>query len=209
MKAVIGVDFDNTIVCYDQIFHEVAVERNLIPPSTPKTKESVRNYLRESDREYVWIEMQGYVYGARMKDVDPFPGVIDFFSAAERKGLSVYIISHKTRHPYMGPAYDLHKAAYEWLDLHGFLDKSRIVLGHERFFFEETKEKKLRRIADMGCSHFIDDLTEFLMEEGFPKGTEKMLFSPASGSDISSLKGELNIFRSWNEISRYFNINQP
>ena len=29
---LIGVDFDNTIVCYDKLFHQLALERSLIPP---------------------------------------------------------------------------------------------------------------------------------------------------------------------------------
>jgi len=42
----IGIDFDNTIVCYDQIFHEAAVERDLIQPNLPASKQVVRDALR-------------------------------------------------------------------------------------------------------------------------------------------------------------------
>ena len=47
----VGIDFDNTIVCYDEIFHRVALERELIPRDTPKNKESVRDYLRQVGKE--------------------------------------------------------------------------------------------------------------------------------------------------------------
>jgi len=42
----IGIDFDNTIVSYDTLFHRVALERGLIPISVPANKISVREYLR-------------------------------------------------------------------------------------------------------------------------------------------------------------------
>ena len=35
---IIGIDFDNTIICYESIFHEVAHELKLIPSSVEKIK---------------------------------------------------------------------------------------------------------------------------------------------------------------------------
>jgi hypothetical protein len=35
-------------------------------------------------------------------------------------------------------------------------------------FLEPTKADKLTRIATLGCTHFIDDLPEFLSDPGFP-----------------------------------------
>ena len=34
-------------------------------------------------------------------------------------------------------------------------------------FFELTKEAKVARIGGLGCTHFIDDLPEFLREPGW------------------------------------------
>ena len=48
----------------------------------------------------------------------------------------------------------------------------------DRVFFEETKEQKLRRIADERCSHFIDDLAEFLGQPDFTEHAERILFDP-------------------------------
>ena len=57
----LGVDFDNTIVCYDALFHKVARERNLIPSDVPVNKSDVRNHLRRVGNEDAWTAMQGYV----------------------------------------------------------------------------------------------------------------------------------------------------
>ena len=76
---VIGLDFDNTIVCYDHVFYDVARERGLIPEETEKSKQGVRNYLRSNGQEEVWITLQGLVYGPEMCQAKAFPGVLSFF----------------------------------------------------------------------------------------------------------------------------------
>ena len=53
----IGVDFDNTIVCYDQVFHQVALEQGLIPPTLPVSKGGVRDHLRSVNNEDAWTAM--------------------------------------------------------------------------------------------------------------------------------------------------------
>jgi hypothetical protein len=174
----VGVDFDNTIVCYDGLFHTVCVERELIPASVPTNKSDVRNYLRRIDREDDWTEMQGYVYGARMLEAEPYPGVLDFFRQCREYGIPTRIISHKTLHPFRGEAYDLHGAATEWLYANGFFDRAGIGLSRERVHFEVTKGAKLSRIAASGCTRFIDDLPEFLGDDAFPSGVERILFDP-------------------------------
>ena len=206
MALRVGIDFDNTIVCYDRIFYEAALEKELIPPHIPATKESVKDFLCSQNKESLWIELQGYVYGARMTETPPFPGVIDFFISAVKENLSIYIISHRTRYPYGGPKYDLHKSAFDWLNTYGFLNKNRIGLKQKNVFLKETKDSKLQKIADIGCTHFIDDLLEFLNLGGFPDKTEKILFSPALKPGAEPQGGRIKVFGSWNEISAYFEL---
>lgn len=176
----IGIDFDNTIVCYDPVFYLAACEKELIPQSIAPTKEAVRNHLREIDREDDWTELQGYIYGARMELAKPFPGVFDFLKYAIDHRIDVFIISHKTRFPYRGPQYDLPQAARNWLETQGVFDPDKIGLARDRAFFEPTKALKLERIAALGCTHFIDDLPEFLAEPDFPPETKKFLFEPGA-----------------------------
>jgi hypothetical protein len=198
---IIGVDFDNTIVCYNELFHKVAVEQGLIPVQVPASKEAVRDYLRECGQEDDWTEMQGYVYGARMDEAAPFPGVIEFFALCRRNGIKVFIISHKTRYPYRGPRYDLHQAAQNWLEIQGFRDPQRLGLTSEQIYFELTRQEKIDRIVGVGCSHFIDDLPEFLAEASFPRGVERILFDPNNRYlDIQDFQRK----SSWREIVEMF-----
>ena len=174
----VGIDFDNTIVCYDSLFHKVCLEKGLISKETSQSKSGVRNYLRSIGKEKAWTEIQGYVYGARMNEAEPFPGVIDFFKTCLSAGLEVCIISHKTRYPYVGRQYDLHQAAKGWLERNGFFNPDLIGLSHSQVFFELTKEEKLKRIGLQGCTLFIDDLPEFLADPNFPKNVQRILFDP-------------------------------
>ncbi len=175
---IIGVDFDNTIVCYDRLFQHVAAERSLIPATLPADKESIRNYLREQGQEDDWTELQGWAYGARIGEAEPFPGVCEFFSACRQFAIPVLVISHKTRLPVRGPRVDLHEAARGWLKNRGFHEVAEIGLPREHVFFAETKQEKMQWIRELGCSHFIDDLPEFLLEPGFPSEVERVLFDP-------------------------------
>jgi phosphoglycolate phosphatase-like HAD superfamily hydrolase len=114
----IGFDFDNTIVSYDAIFHKVAFERKVINVNVPKNKIAVRDYLRKMQREHIWTEMQGYVYGARMSEAEAYPHVIDVMNNLKKAGHHLFIVSHKTRFPYIGKPYDLHEAARAWIHQH-------------------------------------------------------------------------------------------
>ncbi len=108
---IIGVDFDNTIVCYDGLFHKLAVEQGLVPANLPPAKNAVRDYLRQTGQEDRWTELQGYAYGPGMKQAQLFPGVLEFFDRCRQAGVEVFIISHRTRYPFLGERHDLHQAA--------------------------------------------------------------------------------------------------
>jgi hypothetical protein len=171
----IGIDFDNTIVSYDALFHQVALEKQLISSSLPKSKLAVRDYLRESNKEDLWTLMQGEVYGSRMDDAIAYPGFFKFAKQAQECGHQIFIISHKTRHPFAGPKYDLHQAAKDWVNK--FMTLNDISLNENTdAFFEITKEDKISRVSQLNCDVFIDDLPEILAMPGFPDKTQKILF---------------------------------
>lgn len=193
---LIGIDFDNTIVCYDALFHRVCQERNLIPPGVPANKSDVRNHLRQAGREDDWTELQGYVYGARMDEADPYPGVLEFFRDCRRRGVRTCIVSHKTRHPYRGQPYDLHQAALHWLELQGFFDPAGIGLTRANVYWELTKKEKLVRIDRIECTHFIDDLPELLSEPDFPGHVRKILFDP---NRLYGGEPEFSRFSEWDD----------
>tara|TARA_Y100001934_G_scaffold36381_1_gene41833 strand:- start:2803 stop:3411 length:609 start_codon:yes stop_codon:yes gene_type:complete len=189
----IGIDFDNTIVCYDRVFHAAALERGLIRTEIPASKQAVRDHLRESGREADWTKLQGYVYGIKLLEADAYPGVIEFIRDFKHRDIPISIISHKTRVPYSGPKYDLHRAAMRWIASQSDLQENAYKIS-----FHETKLEKLAQIRTAGCTHFIDDLPEFLTEPAFPRLVTRVLFDP-EGKKEDHL--DYSRQRSWLEIS--------
>ena len=173
----IGIDFDNTIVSYEELFYNIAREKKIIPYELPQKKTAVRNYLRSVGQETQWTLMQGEVYGPHMSNAKPFPYVVEFMVKAEQAGHQIFIISHKTKYPFVGPQYDLHATAKLWINTNLIFHKAPLI-DTNRIFYELTKEKKISRIQSLECDFFIDDLPEILLMPGFPDQTKKILFDP-------------------------------
>lgn len=198
---VFGIDFDNTIVCYEGIFYKAACELGLIPRSCGKTKNEVRDYLRNNKKEDKWTELQGIVYGSRMLEAKPFPGVIDFFIKLHQHNIPCFIISHKTKFSKKGVKYNLHQAALDWLEENDFFDTQNTGILQEKVFFNATRSAKIYRIIECGCTHFIDDLPEMFEEPSFPENVEKILFDNYNNFKDSNLTR----FDNWKSISNYLN----
>lgn len=175
----LGIDFDNTLVCYDRVFHRLAATRGDIPPDTPVDKTAVRDAIRATRGNDRWTELQGEVYGARMEEAALYPGVAAFLAAARDRGVAVWIVSHKTERPARGYPYDLHAAARTFLDLTGITTGPQPLVDPQHVFLEPTREQKAGTIGRLRCTHFIDDLPEFLEEPFFPSGIARILFDPA------------------------------
>lgn len=169
----LGLDLDNTIVCYDHLFRDLAVARGLVPADYGASKTEVREHLRTAGREDDWTELQGVAYGEGMSGAEAFPGVLEFVRG-NRDRYQIFIVSHRTRRPFRGPDADLHAAALAWLSRNGLLD----LLGEDAVFLEEAREGKMDRIRELRCDVFVDDLPEFLTEPEFPSGVMRILFDP-------------------------------
>lgn len=197
----IGIDFDNTIVSYDALFYKVAREQDVVPENTPANKVAVRDYLRQTGKEELWTAMQGYVYGARMDEATPYPGVLEFLHQAGQAGHALAIVSHKTKHPFLGPQFDLHGAARAWVKQHLRCNGVPLVAA-DSVFFELTKDAKLLRATQWGCELFIDDLPEILVAPGFPAGARRILFDPESHYSASDMAG-CHVVQSWESLRQY------
>jgi hypothetical protein len=171
----LGLDFDNTLIAYDRLFRRVALDKGLIPEQVPPQKNAVRDYLRQQDREEEWTRLQGEVYGGRILEAEPYPGMRGVLDALSALRVPMFIVSHKTRTPYLGPPCDLHAAARSWLEQQGFHDAEGLAWTQDQVYFETTKEAKVARILALGCTHYVDDLPEILAM--LPDGVEKILFS--------------------------------
>lgn len=199
----IGIDFDNTIIGYDCIFHKIALKRALIHSNTIQSKKHIRDRLRAlPNGDIEWQKMQAVVYGPRIVEGKIIEGVKRFFELCKQNSLKVYIISHKTEFANFDEARtNLRSAALGWLKKNKFFDADGLNLSQNDIFFESTRLEKIERIRQLKCTHFIDDLEETFLEEMFPTNVEQILYNPCQ--DHSSLTNA-KVFSNWWQISDYF-----
>lgn len=188
----IGIDLDNTLVCYDAVFESLAREKGIALAESGATKKSIRDAVRAAAGNDVWTEFQGIAYGPRMKDAAVMPGAEDFLAWARAARVPFFVISHKTRRSAIG-GHDLHAPATAWLAARGF------TVG-QNAFLEETREGKFKKIGSLGLTHFVDDLEEFLTDPAFPKAVERLHYAPEG----TMAEKNLRAFRNWSGILDFF-----
>jgi len=203
-KPLIGVDLDNTLACYDGLFHNAGLEEGLINEETPASKERIRDSIRLlPDGEQLWMRLQAIVYGPRMYQAKLFEGASDFLKSCAVNQVRAVIVSHKTPTARLdGKEVDLRAAALGWLKQCGFF--SDLGVHRDDVFFESTRAEKIGRIKTLGCTHFIDDLTEVFAEESFPREIRKFLFAPHPHQGANSVLADVHRCRSWEEIRSLF-----
>ena len=194
---ILGLDFDNTLVRYDELFHQLAIEKKLIEETLPANKIIIRNYLRGQGKDEQFTLLQGEVYGRRILEAKPAEGMLKTLTKLGRYGVQMKLVSHKTKTPYKGPSYDLHLAAWTWLERHDFFESQGIGWKREDVYFEETKTKKINKIKELKCTHYIDDLEEILKE--LPEAMQRILYSP--NANKSKRSEPFNVLKHWEELN--------
>lgn len=58
-------------------------------------------------------------------------------------------------------------------------------LGTNQIYFEKSRILKIKRIASLGLTHYVDDLLEVLQEENFPQSTKSFWLSIEAKSLLS------------------------
>jgi hypothetical protein len=193
----IGIDLDNTIVCYDASFHRVATEMGLLGGAVAATKGEVKAWVLNRHGNAIWTELQGEVYGSRLETATPHPGALEFVRQCRAAGHNVCIVSHKTQFPAIGRRVDLRAAAFDWLAAHGWFDAGTVERVDVEF--HDSRAGKVAAIARRDCEIFIDDLPEVFLEPGFPSRVTRILFDPEKAVTDS---GRYLKMGSWAEITR-------
>ena len=178
LELRIGIDFDNTIVSYDEVFCRAAKTRGLIDPAFSGRKQAVRDAIRNMpEGELAWQRLQGQVYGKGIADASLITGIDTFLQRCRALKCKVMVVSHKTEYGHYDPdRVNLRKAATDWMISQGLLSNTSVIQP-QNVYFESTRANKLQRIAALSPTHFIDDLEEVLSDPGFPKHVTRILFS--------------------------------
>lgn len=194
MMYRVGIDFDNTIVNYDGVFHRAAVDLQWMPSSIGQSKQAVKQYFIERDEESRWTELQGKVYGDAIQHAKPYNGLINALLRMQTNNVLLFIVSHKTRYPIIGEKLDFHEAARKWLAINGIEQLFR------QTYFCPEKEEKIQQIVDLQLDWFIDDLPSVLAHPNFPVNTTGILFDPDSHYQTDPLMSAHQSVNQWLEI---------
>ena len=203
-ELVIGVDFDNTLVVYDELFWNMAVERGLIPPALPRGKREIRDAIRRlPDGEIHWQRLQAAAYGPRIAEARPAAGAVDFVRRCRSAAVRLVVVSHKTELAgYDETNTNLRAAALGWMRAEGFFARGGLAL--DDVYFGATRAEKIAHLTRLGCTHFIDDLEETFNEESFPANVMKILYAPRAPEQVPP---GVRVATSWNQISDWlFNV---
>lgn len=198
MAVCIGIDFDNTIAGYDQVFQAAAAGRGWLPAGFDGDKRAIRDTLRRMpDGERRWMALQGEVYGPRMGQARMLDGVDRFLRHCRDIGQRVAVVSHKTERGHFDPTEtDLRQAALTWMEAQGFFAAAGFGLNHADIHFESNREAKILRIVDLACDVFIDDLEEVLCDPAFPPACRRLHLA---GDGAEALPGLVRC-RGWAEV---------
>ncbi|MBP98425.1 phosphotransferase enzyme domain protein [Candidatus Poribacteria bacterium] len=195
----IGIDFDNTIAQYDDVFRAIAIKEKMLKSNWfGKNKSEIRDYLRfQPAGEQTWMRLQGLVYGKHMQSAEIMPNVANFLLSCRRRKYEVFIVSHKTEYGHFDPEkIPLRSEALKWMETKGFFSTKHIGINKENVFFAKTRTEKVNIISNLKCTYFIDDLPEIFTEDQFPDQTRKILF----GFYDAEYHPDKIVLNSWSEI---------
>jgi hypothetical protein len=197
----IGLDFDNTIVIYDQVFVEIGRREGLLPEGFAGNKDQVRSFIRAlPDGEAKWTGLQALVYGPGILQARLATGLTEFLAACRAAQCELFIVSHKTEYAAAAPnGANLRDAARAWLAAQGLTGRADSPFNPEHVFFADTRQAKIERIAALQCACFVDDLEEVFEEPTFPTCIERHLIK----LDAPELPaGPFAAWRNWSDLKK-------
>jgi len=195
---LIGLDFDNTIACYNDVFTSEAKIKGLVNKEWEGSKQDLKLLLDTlEDGKKTWQKMQGQVYGPSMQKATLFPGVARFLLRCKLNGHIVFIVSHKTKYGHYDKTKTLlREASLKWMDSQGFFKEDLFGINRTNIFFANTQSEKVLKIKSLNLDVFIDDLEEVFQHQDFPK-IKKIHFNSSS-----SIQSGVEFYNNWTDIEK-------
>lgn len=175
----IGIDLDNTLISYEEVFLAYARAQGLVKPDFSGGKDQVRDAIRAGpDGELAWQKLQGAVYGKGVGEAVLFDGADVFLRQARDQGREIVIVSHKTVFGHHDPdKINLREAALDWMRKRDFFNPDGFGVSPDKVWFTTTRAEKIAKIREQAVDFFIDDLPEVLEHPDFPPRVIGVLFT--------------------------------
>jgi len=179
----IGIDFDNTIINYHNVFHSLACEHGYLTEFVAKNKENVKQAILEKyGNDMPWQKLQSIAYGKAIFQAKAFEGALSVFQELKAQGHQLFIVSHKSETSHYDPTVQLRSFALQWLKSNNFVDEK--LIDNSSLYFLETLDKKITTISELNLDIFIDDLDKVILHKHFPKTTIGIGFGESRDSTI-------------------------
>jgi hypothetical protein len=125
--------------------------------------------------------VQEWMYTDGLNHATVNAGAWELFEKLRIQNADLFIVSHKTPESAINKL-DLIQPARSWIQEH----LSNVPgLGADHIFFEHSRISKVKRIASLGLTHYVDDLLEVLQEENYPPNIKSFWLSIATQNSLS------------------------
>lgn len=201
----IGIDFDNTIICYDEVFCNISRRYGYVQQDFQGGKSEIKNKILTLDSgEEKWQALQGFVYGQGVADAKMFNGFKEFLIKAKEWPADIVIVSHKTQYGHFDPLrINLRQAALKWIEENKLLFPNTCLRSNKINFYD-TFDEKINAINGHNFDYLIDDLIKVLRHRSLSASLKKILFNTNNNETNFSLgNNEIIAFNNWNDISNY------
>ena len=195
---IIGLDFDNTLACYNDIFSSEAKLKGLVGEKWKGSKYDLKQIINcQQGGETVWQKLQGQVYGPSMKYATLYHGVARFLLRCKLEGHKIFIVSHKTKYGHFDKTKTLlRNESLKWMESQGFFKNNIYGINKKNIFFANTQSEKVLKIKSLNLDVFVDDLEEIFLHHDFPE-IQQILFSSSSSSQSNA-----QLFNNWADIEK-------
>jgi hypothetical protein len=206
----IGIDLDNTILKYDEVFYSLAIERSWIDRECFCDKDAIKGNLvkKRGDAEQgedQWRQLQTWAYGDYIGEALLFDGFYEFAQHARQCNDQLFIVSHKTEFSNYDASVPLRSNAINTLNQRGFfkpVSEGGLGFNQKDVFFASSLDEKIQKIRELNLTHFVDDLPKVIFHPEFPSETRKILFT----SGANKYANETLVFRVWSDIEEHFSL---
>ena len=166
MLLSIGIDLDNTIIDYHNLFQTTLEQKTKTKLNRIFSKSNIKEIAKRDYGENFWADIQAKVYGKEIKKAKLMKGFDEFLLYARNKKFKLYIVSHKTNlSQNKEKNYKLIEAANLWLKTNNFFTLKA---------FEQLKSTTVKKII-FKTEDKIKELNEIEFFETQKKVTKEIL----------------------------------
>lgn len=192
----LGIDLDNTIINYSISIVDLAkIEYGIDLETNTNLKRNFKRLILKKFNENEWTRAQGLLYSKYISSAILYDDFLPNLEKLRTIFDNIYIVSHKTKFPYIGNKIDIREKAMNWIMENIVSDTGVPLVKENDVYFESTINEKIQRISEIECKIFIDDLPDILLK--LPNNLEGILF----GTRTNNLN-HIN-FDNWHDLVRY------